>query len=85
MEQPWRTLQHAANRASAGSKVLIHAGIYTGDVVFGVSGKADSPILFAGPQDGTATVQGALEIRPNVSHLRWTRLTVRASPAGGSR
>jgi hypothetical protein len=76
-EHPWRTLQHAADRASAGSKVLIHAGTYPGGVAFGVSGKAGSPILFSGPQDGTATVQGALEIRPSVSHLRLTRLTVR--------
>ncbi|MGA7979064.1 MAG: right-handed parallel beta-helix repeat-containing protein [Chromatiaceae bacterium] len=77
MEQPWRTVQHAADTAGAGSKVLIHAGTYPGGVAYGISGKPGSPILFAGPEDGTATVQGALELRPGISHLRLTRLTVR--------
>ncbi len=42
---PWRTLQHAADVVSAGDKVTVHAGNYTG-FYLDTSGSAAAPIEF---------------------------------------
>ncbi len=82
-ERPWRTLQHAADKAGPGARISVHSGTYVGDVLFRVSGKPGAPLVVAGPEDDSVIVQGAVEIKPGVSHLRLDHLTVRGFPNWG--
>lgn len=69
--QPWRTLQHAADSASAGDVVCVAAGTYAEDdeVRFGVSGEDGAPITFT-TAGAAVTVQGGMVVDQDVSHLR---------------
>lgn len=46
LDQPWRTLQHAADTMRPGDIVYVHAGTYTESVWLTRSGTADAPISF---------------------------------------
>jgi hypothetical protein len=54
--QPFRTVQRAVDAARPGSKVLVHAGTYTGKVKIKQSGTAASPITLAAAGDGPVTL-----------------------------
>src|SRR5262245_21427156 len=47
-QNPWRTIQKAANTAIAGDTVLVQAGTYVERVTFPKSGSASDPITFTG-------------------------------------
>lgn len=54
--QPWRTIQKAANTATAGNTVLVQAGDYPERVTLNRSGSAASPIRFEA--QGTVVMRG---------------------------
>lgn len=56
--QPWRTIQKAANTASAGDTVYIRAGTYAEQVDFTRSGSSSSPIVFRNYGSETAIIDG---------------------------
>lgn len=45
--QPWRTIQHAADRLAAGDAVFVRAGTYNESVTLTKSGSRSNPITFA--------------------------------------
>jgi hypothetical protein len=47
LSKPWRTLQHAADRADGGDTVYVKAGMYDEEVRLTRSGQAKAPITFA--------------------------------------
>ena len=49
---PWRTIQKAANTATAGKTVRVGAGTFTERVVINVNGTAGAPIIFQGSKSG---------------------------------
>lgn len=55
---PWKTIQYAADHATAGSTVHIAAGSYPERVQIGVSGEAGNPIVFSGATNGTTVIDG---------------------------
>ena len=57
-EQPWRTVQKAADTALAGDTVYLREGVYRGRVVVGNSGTPEAPITFAAYQGESATIDG---------------------------
>jgi List-Bact-rpt repeat protein/HYDIN/CFA65/VesB family protein len=57
---PWKTIQHSADNATAGSTVHISAGIYSERVLIKVSGNADDGyITFLGDPAGGTIVDGS--------------------------
>ncbi len=54
---PWRTVDHAASVADAGSTVLIEAGSYPEDVTLAVSGTPGNPITFEANGSEAVTVR----------------------------
>ncbi len=58
--QPWRTLQHAANRITAGDEVIIMPGAYDERVVLprGKSGSPEGWIVFRSHLPGQAFIKG---------------------------
>jgi endo-1,4-beta-D-glucanase Y len=60
LSSPWKTIQHAADNASAGSIVHIAAGLYKERVVVNVSGNStDGFITFLGASDGGTIIDGS--------------------------
>jgi hypothetical protein len=55
---PWRTIQHAANVATAGSTVFVLGGVYNEAVTFPNSGTASAPIVFQSYPGQTAVIDG---------------------------
>jgi hypothetical protein len=55
---PWRTIQHAADKVTAGATVYVEAGTYSESVTFSNSGTSSAPIVFDGQDvaivDGTS-------------------------------
>lgn len=65
-EQPWRTIQHAAQKLSAGDRVLVREGEYIENVVIEVSGTAqDGEIIFQSYPGETAILDGSGLSDPN--------------------
>ncbi len=59
--QPWLTMQHAANTATAGATVYVMGGVYNAYVSFPNSGTAGEPITFLSyPVLNGTTLQGAV-------------------------
>ena len=58
-EQPWKTLQHAAQMVKAGDRVLIEDGEYREAVVVNSSGTADAPIRFEAAPGAHVVITGA--------------------------
>ncbi|MDQ2799874.1 MAG: right-handed parallel beta-helix repeat-containing protein, partial [Armatimonadota bacterium] len=56
--QPWRTLQHAADRANSGDTVTVRAGVYAGFQMLH-SGAKDRPIRFRSAPGEAATIESA--------------------------
>src|SRR5205823_8002277 len=56
--QPWRTLQHAADVASAGDTVVVEPGTYVG-AKFARSGTSASPITFSAQQGVVVNAAGS--------------------------
>jgi len=74
-ERPWRSIQHAANVVSPGDRVLIHGGVYSEQLIFRISGKENTPILFSAVPGEKVTVK-SLEITKGVAHVNITNLKV---------
>jgi len=56
---PWRTIQHAANKARAGEVVAIRGGTYYEMVQFNTySGSPENPIIFHAYKDESVTISG---------------------------
>jgi len=55
---PWKTIQHAANKAEAGNTVIIKPGIYKEYVKLKKSGTADAYITFKGEDRDGVVLQG---------------------------
>lgn len=59
LKAPWRTIQHAANAATAGSTVLVRSGIYEERVTINVSGnQQDGYVTFRSYPGETAVLEG---------------------------
>ena len=81
-QAPFRTIQHAADTAQPGDKVVIRPGVYEERVVITTSGRSDEPIIFEGEEgaviDGGTRITGwepAPEIGSGVykiNHGPWT-------------
>ncbi|HZK81398.1 MAG TPA: right-handed parallel beta-helix repeat-containing protein [Humisphaera sp.] len=56
---PFRTIQHAANKAGAGDTVDVRAGTYREDVTVPNSGTASAPIVFQPYNGESVTIDGA--------------------------
>jgi hypothetical protein len=74
LDQPFRTIQHAATQAAPGDTVLIRQGIYRETVTPPRSGLAGSPITFQAYNGEAVTVSGADQIpasswTPNDTHV----------------
>jgi parallel beta-helix repeat protein len=57
-EQPWRTVQHAVDRANPGDTINLRAGIYGEGVSFHQSGLEESPITLTGYGGEAVTIDG---------------------------
>src|SRR5579864_2246398 len=55
---PWRTIQHAANTATAGATVYVEAGVYHESVSFPSSGTSSNPITFTNYPGQNAVIDG---------------------------
>ncbi len=58
LSQPWKTIQHAANTATAGATVYVLGGVYNESVNFPNSGTAGAPITFESYPGQTAIIDG---------------------------
>ncbi len=58
LEQPWRTIQKAADTAAAGDTVYVRGGTYNEKVVFPVSGQEGAPITFSSYKDEVPVLDG---------------------------
>jgi len=72
-EQPWRTVQHAADSAQAGDTVLLQAGTYAEEeVVFTRSGLPNSPITFMTAPGAVAILQGSILLKREAAYLTFS-------------
>ncbi len=72
-EQPWHTLQHAADSAQAGDTVLLKAGTYAEEeVVFTRSGLPNSPITFMTAPGAVAILQGSILLKREAAYLTFS-------------
>jgi parallel beta-helix repeat protein len=72
---PWRTIQHAADRVTAGDTVIVHAGTYAGFVV-STSGTGTAPIAFTG-DGGVVIIDGSITSDRDAVHIdgaSWIRV-----------
>jgi hypothetical protein len=74
-DSPWRSVQHAADSASPGDRVYIHAGAYVERVVFKRAGAEGAPIVFSEAPGERVTVKG-LALAEGVAHLNIANLTI---------
>lgn len=74
LSAPWRTISHAALRATAGSTVLIMAGNYNEDVKLAVSGSEGNPIVFKDNSASEPVSVRSFEIA--ASHVAAEHLTI---------
>jgi hypothetical protein len=56
--EPWLTIQHAANTATAGATVYVFGGVYNQSINFPNSGTASAPITFESYPGQTAAIDG---------------------------
>lgn len=56
--EPWLTIQHAADTATAGDTVYVLGGVYNESINFPNSGTASAPITFASYPGHTAIIDG---------------------------
>lgn len=75
-DQPWATIQHAADAATPGETVYIHAGQYDEDVRVSRSGNLGAPITLQGAPN-RATVVGSFDLAQGASHVRLNGFAVR--------
>jgi hypothetical protein len=81
-EQLWKTFQHAADTATPGYTVYLHAGHYDEDVRFERSGTDKAPVTFMAAPGEAVTVR-SLEFVRGVSHIRVRNLQVNGFPYWG--
>ena len=74
-DQPWQTLQHAADTVKPGDAVNVRAAVYKEAVTFTRSGTPEAPITFAATPGEQVTVQG-LKMQPGASHIRFHGFTI---------
>jgi len=75
VEDPWRTLQHAADSVLPGDTVVVQKGTYREEVKLGRSGEAELPITFVAASeavvlDGGDELGGAFTIDGGTSYVR---------------
>ena len=58
LAEPWLTIQHAANTATAGATVYVFGGVYNQSINFPNSGTASAPITFESHPGQTAAIDG---------------------------
>lgn len=72
-DQPWRTLQKAADTSQAGDTILLQSGTYTEEeVVFTRSGSPNAPITFTNAPGAVVTLKGSLLLKRGVAYLTFT-------------
>lgn len=89
-DKPFKSISKAANAATAGDVVLIHAGVYLEDVKPLHSGKPDKYITYQNEGDGEVIIDAqdgqravCIEI-DNKSYLQFIGLTVRGANSYGT-
>ncbi len=87
-QNPWRTVQHAAESVGPGDVVYLRSGTYEDEIALERSGAADGPIVFASEPapDGGATdvvVEGPFILSQGTSHICLDGLTVRGFSVWG--
>lgn len=63
LDQPWKTVRHAAEQVAAGDRVIIHDGVYREAVVVKASGSEGSPIVFETAPGAHVVLTGADALR----------------------
>ena len=58
LANPWLTIQHAANSATAGATVYVLGGVYKQSITFPNSGTASEPVTFSSYPGQTAIIDG---------------------------
>lgn len=90
--QPWLTIQHAAETAEEGTRVLIKAGIYNEQVVPQNSGSSTGWIVFSAFPGDTVVIDGnginitaddGLIVIEDIDYIRISGLRVINSPGAG--
>ncbi len=74
-EQPWLTMQHAADIASYGDSVCILSGTYS-SVTFRNSGTNQLPIKFSGTDTSLVKIHGGIEFAAAVRNVNLSGVTV---------
>lgn len=59
IDQPWKTIQKAADSVDAGATVYVRGGVYNGAVTINVSGTPGDPITFRSHPGETAIIDGS--------------------------
>ena len=67
-ENPWKTIQHAANLIHAGDTVYIKGGTYREDIVFRTSGESGLPIYISAEGEEEVIIKGAIEFARGISY-----------------
>jgi hypothetical protein len=94
-QQPWQTIQKAADTVVAGDGVYLASGTYGERVTIDVAGTTDAPIIFSAALGADAVVdgtgialedhEGLIEIGADASHVQLCGLRVESSAARGVR
>lgn len=92
-EQPWLSLQHAADTVEPGDGVIIATGTYPERVVIDKAGTAEAPIIFTAAPAAEVTIEGAgitldsaeglVQIGSEASYVQLCGLNIHGSTARG--
>lgn len=89
VEQPWATLEHAAEQVGPGDTLVLAPGEYDGVFAPAQGGEPEAPLTIRAQQRREAVLTGAAGQHAisleNLAHVRLEGLTIRTSDAPGGR
>ena len=62
-EKPFKTITQASRVLKPGDKAVIHPGVYHEQVMGGVSGSKDAPIVYEGVHRDKVILQGSVALK----------------------